>query len=155
MSSKLAIRFSPCILADTYRYAGQAEPARRFFEETLAHAEEALKNDTGDPLVHIVYGGALAGLGKREAALEETRKAFELAKQDPRVGPHQSNSLLLNAIFWVYMHAGDDDTAIRMLDQYLSSPGIWSIEGLLPDPVFDDLRDDSRFQALVEKHRRL
>lgn len=141
-------------LADTYRYAGQHEQARQFFEEALAHVEEALESDTGDPQVHIAHGGILAGLGKRQAALEETRKAFELAKQDRRIGPHQSNSLLIDAIFWVYMHAGDDGTAILMLDQYLSSPGIWSIEGLLPDPAFDELRDDPRFQALVAKYRR-
>ncbi len=50
--------------------------------------------------------------------------------------------------------AGDSDAAIEELDAYLGAPGYWSIEGLLPDPRLDPIRDDPRFQALVEKYRR-
>jgi hypothetical protein len=31
---------------------------------------------------------------------------------------------------------------------------MWSLEGLLPDPRLDSIRNDTRFAALVEKHRR-
>ncbi len=41
------------------------------------------------------------------------------------------------------------------LDEYLGSRGAaWTIEGLLPDPRLDPIRDDPRFLAVVEKHRR-
>ena len=54
----------------------------------------------------------------------------------------------------VLLAAGDKGSAIQELDRYLSSPGYWSIEGLLPDPRLDPIRADSAFLALVEKHRR-
>ena len=60
----------------------------------------------------------------------------------------------LDAIMRVLAPAGATELAIEQLDAYLSAPGEWSIEGLLPDPRLDPIRDDSRFQALVEKHRR-
>ena len=43
---------------------------------------------------------------------------------------------------------------IDELDAYLAAEGVWSIEGLLPDPRLDPVRDYPRFKALVEKYRR-
>jgi hypothetical protein len=54
----------------------------------------------------------------------------------------------------VLLPAGATDAAIDELDAYLEAPGRWSIEGLLPDPRLDPIRDDPRFLALVEKYRR-
>ncbi len=48
----------------------------------------------------------------------------------------------------------DRSAAIEQLDAYLLGPGRWSIEGLLPDPRLDPIRDDPRFEALVEKYKR-
>ena len=46
--------------------------------------------------------------------------------------------------------------AIDLLDDYLGTRGAaWTIEGLLPDPRLDPIRDNPRFVALVEKHRPL
>ncbi len=54
----------------------------------------------------------------------------------------------------VLIAAEDSDAAIEELDAYLGAPGNYSIEGLLPDPRLDPIRDDPRFQALVEKYKR-
>jgi hypothetical protein len=48
------------------------------------------------------------------------------------------------------------DAALRALelDRYLSeSVGSWSLEGLLPHPAFDGMREDPRFIEFVNKHR--
>lgn len=52
------------------------------------------------------------------------------------------------------MPAGDHDAAIEELDIYLAGLGQCSVEGLLPDPRFDPIRDDPRFQGLAEKYGR-
>jgi hypothetical protein len=55
----------------------------------------------------------------------------------------------------IHVAAGDFESALQNLDIYLSGEGNWSIEGLLPDPRLDPIRDDPRFIALVDKYRRV
>ena len=47
---------------------------------------------------------------------------------------------------------GDDDGALRYLDQVLSLPSILSAPWLEADPRFDGLRDNPAFAALLQKH---
>ena len=54
----------------------------------------------------------------------------------------------------VFLATGDFDTAIAELDAYLAAPGMWSIEGLLPDPRMDGIREHPGFQELVRKYQR-
>jgi hypothetical protein len=61
----------------------------------------------------------------------------------------------LDAVIRVFIRAGAVAEAIAQLDDYLGTRGAaWTIEGLLPDPRLDPIRDEPRFVALVEKHRR-
>ena len=70
--------------------------------------------------------------------------------RDTLVGPR----VHVDAIIRVFALAGDANEAVEALDNYLDAPGEWSIEGLLPDPRLDSVREDPRFQTLVEKYRR-
>ena len=54
----------------------------------------------------------------------------------------------------VFAVIGDDEGLLKYLDDYLGHHHHWSIEGLMPDPRFDFIRDDPRFLALVERYRR-
>jgi hypothetical protein len=60
----------------------------------------------------------------------------------------------LDAVLRVFVRTGAFEAALEQLERYLSEPGMWSIEGLLPDPRLDPIREDPRFRALVEQHRR-
>jgi hypothetical protein len=60
----------------------------------------------------------------------------------------------LGAAFRVFVPVGAHDAAFAGLDAYFSAPGIWSIEGMRPDPRLDPIRDDPRFLALVERYGR-
>ena len=62
---------------------------------------------------------------------------------------------MLHAVVRVFVPAGATDEAIDQLDDYLGTRGAaWTIEGLLPDPMLDRIRDNPRFVALVQMHRR-
>jgi hypothetical protein len=51
--------------------------------------------------------------------------------------------------------AGDHAAAIATtLERFFADPAGWRVEGLLPDPRLDPIRDDTGFQALVEKYGR-
>ncbi len=100
----------------------------------------------------VALGEALAGLGENEEAVRVVRRAFELmpTETDAFRGP----LMRLEATLRVLAVAGDGDATLAVLDEYLSGLGHWSIEGLLPDPRLDPIRDDPRFQVLVDKYRR-
>ena len=63
--------------------------------------------------------------------------------------------LLLNiAVVGVFIHAGDHDRAIELLDEHFATPIGWTIEGLSRDPRLDPIRDHPGWLALVEKYKR-
>jgi DNA-binding winged helix-turn-helix (wHTH) protein/tetratricopeptide (TPR) repeat protein len=138
--------------AAAHELAGRADRARGYFEQARAQVEAALAGGPERPDLLIALGEALAGVGEVEAANAAARRAIENAE---RGGDHVTAPFpRLDAVLRVFVRTGDFDAALAELETYLSEPGIWSIEGLLPDPRLDPLRDDARFQALVAEHRR-
>jgi DNA-binding winged helix-turn-helix (wHTH) protein/tetratricopeptide (TPR) repeat protein len=138
--------------AVTYELAGQPDEAQRQFEHARAHVETVLANDPENPLLLMALGEALAGLGEDRAARQAGRRAIELLEEinDSITAPAQR----LDSVLRVLVPTGAVDMAFEELDTYLSNPGVWSIEGLLPDPRLDPIREDARFAELVEKHKR-
>ena len=133
----------------TFQLAGESELAEQQFQAAREHLETALETNPADPRFYNALGTVLAGLGENEEAVRMARQAIDATSRDTYAGPNYQ----LDAIL-VIAAAGDSDTAIEELDAYLSSPGYWSIEGILPDPRLDPIRDDTRFDALVEKYSR-
>lgn len=59
-----------------------------------------------------------------------------------------------SAIVGAFAPSGNVDLTVAQLEAHLAAGSQWSIEGLLPDPRFDLVRDDPSFQALVQRYRR-
>lgn len=51
----------------------------------------------------------------------------------------------------VHSQTGDDDAAIDLLEELLETPGSVTTNLLKLDPFFVPLRDNPRFQALLER----
>ena len=136
----------------THNLAGRPELARPHFESSRVQIEAKLEADPNDPRLHIALGEVLAGTGERDAAIRVVHRAIGLlpTSTDAFDGPVYR----LAAIIRVLVPAGDYDGAIEELNAYLAAPGRWSIEGLLHDPRLDPIRDDRRFEPLVEKYKR-
>ena len=132
-----------------YLRLGDKEKAQAALEQARIVAERLVRDAPDDPGRHAQLGAVLAGLGKKEDAVNEGRKAVKLLpeSQDAFDGP-QATAALAKIYAWV----GEHDEALRLLDHLLTVPSGLTVPTLKVDPVWDPLRKDPRFQALIDKY---
>jgi TolB-like protein/Flp pilus assembly protein TadD len=130
-----------------YLYQGDKTKAQADFERARPVAEQLVRDAPGDAGRHAQLGAVLAGLGLKEEAINEGRKAVELVpeSQDAFEGP-QATAALAEIYAWV----GEPDEAFRLLDHLLKVPNGLTVPTLKLDPAWDPLRKDPRFQALID-----
>src|SRR5262249_3980237 len=92
---------------------------------------------------------AQACLGEREPAMASATRAMELLPEskDAFDGPN-----ITEAAASVYSIVGDTGRAIELLDGLLSRPSGTTVGTLQLNPVWDPIRNDPRFQALIGKY---
>ncbi len=56
------------------------------------------------------------------------------------------------ALAQIYTWTGETDQALQLLERSLSTPSGVTTPLLRLDPMWDPLRSDPRFQALIDKH---
>jgi hypothetical protein len=95
-----------------------------------------------------MLGQILAGLGQKDAAIAEGKRAVELLpeSQDAFDGPEATAALAQ-----IYAWTGKRDQAFSLLDHLVITPNGITVPLLKLDPVWDPLREDPRFQALINK----
>jgi len=131
-----------CLQGD--KPTGQAE-----FAKARAVSDKLLLEAPDDPARHAQQGLILAALGEKDAAIKEGKTAVELRpeSQDAFDGPKITTSLAE-----IYALTGETDEAFRLIDHLLSIPNGLTIPVLKLDPVWDPLREDPRFQAMIDKY---
>jgi TolB-like protein len=123
--------------------------ARAAFLKAKSAAEEQLKRTPDDAKPHIQLAKVLAFLGEKNSATAEAQRASELQPEskDAFEGP-----AITEGVAQVCAILGDKDRAIEILDGLLSRPSYVTVQGLRVNPIWDPLRNDPRFQALVERY---
>jgi TolB-like protein/Flp pilus assembly protein TadD len=132
------------------RRALQDEPgARAAFLRARSAADEQLKYSPDDATLRVQLAKVLAFLGEKDPALAEAQRARELQPEskDALDGPE-----ITEGVAQVYAILGDNDRAIEILDGLLNRPSYVTVQGLRVNPIWDPLRSDPRFQALIDKH---
>jgi TolB-like protein/Tfp pilus assembly protein PilF len=132
------------------RKALQDEPAAQAaFQKAKSQAEERVRRSPDSEDAHIQLAKVLAYVGEKNAALAEAQRATELLPEskDAFGGPE-----ITVGVAEVYTILGDNDRAIQTLDGLLSRPSAVTVEGLKMNPIWDRLRGDARFQALLQKY---
>ena len=132
-----------------YLFQGDKAKAQAAFERARPFAEQSLRESPGTAARHIQLGFILTGLDRKQEAIAEGRRAVELTPEskDAFDGPQVTASLAQ-----IYAWVGEKDQALQLLDHSLQTPNGITVPMLKLDPMWDPLRTDPRFQALIGKY---
>jgi serine/threonine protein kinase/tetratricopeptide (TPR) repeat protein len=120
--------------------------ARTAFEDARAEQEKIVQGQPSYAPPLCVLGVIDALLGRKQEALTECRRAVELlpVEKDAFNGPLMIQWFAVSAA-WV----GEKDLAIEQLTTAAHIPGTLSYGNLKLQPFWDPLRDDPRFEKIV------
>jgi len=129
--------------------AGRTESATAAFKSARVILEAASPERQEDPALHGALGLVYAGLGMKEEAIREGKRAVELlpVSRDAFSGPEW-----VMVLAWVYTLVGEYEAAINEIEYVLSVPHDWSsTKWIQLDPAWDPLRADPRFADLLRR----
>jgi TolB-like protein/Flp pilus assembly protein TadD/predicted Ser/Thr protein kinase len=129
------------------RLKGDETSARAAFMRARAQQEEEIRGHPDDVTLLSDLGVIDAGLGRKEEALNEGRRAMELAGnvKDSSTEPYVA---LCFAIICAW--TGERELAGGQLEALTKSPGFNTYGDLRLNPMWDPLRGDPRFEKIVE-----
>ena len=135
-------------LAWAYEANGQTDQARALYTRLHSELQAAVRERPGEADRHMALGFAAAGLGLKDEAAAEGRKAVQLlpVSLDAFTGPG-----LQRRLAQLYMRIGEPEQALPVLQQLMAMPAghVLSAGILRLDPLYDSLRQDPRFLKLA------
>ncbi len=129
------------LLAFSYRTMGDDVRADEAARRALQRLERHLDLNPDDPRAIYLAADNLLQLEKREEALRYAKKAASLAPEDPYT---------LYGLACIYSRIEEIDEAMDALEAAVSG-GFGQREWIVNDGDFDPLREDPRFQDLLDK----
>lgn len=127
---------SPLLAAPIYKRLGDMENSEKAAREGVARAERFLADHPDNHRAFYLGAGALLDLGERERALEWAQRALAIDPSDPSIRYNMG---------CFYAKAGEIDQAFEYLQDSITSKS-W----IEHDPDLDPIREDPRYQRLLE-----
>jgi TolB-like protein/Flp pilus assembly protein TadD/tRNA A-37 threonylcarbamoyl transferase component Bud32 len=136
----------PFLIAQAYSLAQNEVEARGPFEEAQHIIEQRVRENPPDASQHALLGQIFAGLGRKDDAIREGKRAVELLPEskDALDGP-----IMTLALAQIYTMVGDFASATPLLEHLLTTPGGITVALLKLDPAWDPLRGNPRFEKIV------
>jgi TolB-like protein/tetratricopeptide (TPR) repeat protein/tRNA A-37 threonylcarbamoyl transferase component Bud32 len=126
------------------RLKGDKTSARAAFMRARAQQEEEIRGHPDDAILLSDLGLIDAGLGRKEEALNEGRRAMEL---EPSAKDQFTEPKMCFAIICAW--TGERELALGQLEAFTKSPGFHTYGNLRLSPLWDPLRGDPRFEKIV------
>jgi TolB-like protein/tRNA A-37 threonylcarbamoyl transferase component Bud32/Flp pilus assembly protein TadD len=148
IESQVAYIHAALRLGEVKALMQEIEEAQNAYESIRAQLESDVASSPDDYRTHIALAQVYAGLEQTQQALQHASKALELMpiSRDALSGSH-----VLAAVAAIQVRVGEYDAALAVLDQLLTTASALSIEQLRLGPHWDPLRDDPRFEALLNR----
>ena len=137
------------LYAQIYGFMGNTQFEQAYYDSTRGILETNIQEHPDDARFRSALGIAYAGLDRKEDAVREGESAVQLLpmSKDAYGGGYRAEDLAE-----IYAMVGEYDAAIDQLEKLLAVPSITAVPGLRIDPIWDPLRDNPRFQALLAKY---
>ena len=141
----------PFCVALGARARGNTSAAEMAFKAARAEMENILREEPDYPEGLSILAMIDAALGKNEKALDEGRRALELMpiSKDAVTGAEVRRNLAITCA-WM----GERELALEVLEQALLQSGPISYGQLRLHPWWDPLRDDPRFEKIMEEAKK-
>ena len=132
-----------------HRLHGDRPAARAAFDSARVLLDSVLRELPDDWRVHAARGLALAGLGRRDETLQETRwlQQSVVYREDALQGPQVAEDRAR-----ILAQAGEVEAALDEIERLLAGPSWLSVHTLRLDPLWDPIRDHPRVKALLAKY---
>jgi tetratricopeptide (TPR) repeat protein len=128
------------------RLKGDESSALAAFLRARAQQEEEIRAHPDDAGLLAELGLIDAGLGRKEEALNEGRRAMELAVpvKDSSAEPYVKLCFTI-----ICAWTGECELAVGQLEALTKTPGQYTYGDLRLNPMWDPLRGDPRFEKIV------
>ena len=137
------------LLAQAYAAMGDGAMARTYYDSARGLVQERLGESPNTATLHSALGIALAGLGQKEQAVREGRRAVDLLpiSRDALDGPFRVRDLAR-----IHLMVGDPEAALDGLEALFALPvgNPLSEPWLRLDPAWAPLGEHPRFRRLLE-----
>jgi hypothetical protein len=154
----------PMRLALAYRLSGDESASRAWADSAVAMAAVELETRP-DPVPRDRFGVAAvahAYLGMSLALRDspgDAEEAVRHAEEAVRLHGYEHDAADADIVDWLlirtYVLTDRPDDAIAHMEVMLSRPSFLGLGDLKLDPLYDSLRDDARFQALIPRAEQL
>jgi tetratricopeptide (TPR) repeat protein len=129
------------------RLRGDDPTARAAFTSARKELEQKVRDQPDYASAFCALGVVDAALGNKEDAIREGKRAVELV---PVAKSAVEGAMFVQYLAVIYAETGDNDHAIERLAEATKLPGSHVTYGYLRlHPLWDALRGDPRFQAIV------
>ncbi|NQT96309.1 MAG: hypothetical protein HQ562_01075 [Candidatus Marinimicrobia bacterium] len=135
------------LLGEAYHFLGKEELAQAELESMRIYYEEKVVKEPEHPTFHSMLGIVYAYLGLKEKAIVEGQKAVELL---PIAKNHLDGPYCIYDLVIIYILTGEYELAIDNIEYLLSIPSSMTKWELRLDPIYDPLRENPRFQKLID-----
>jgi eukaryotic-like serine/threonine-protein kinase len=127
---------------------GEQEKAREYFSGAVEHYRRILAEKSNDLDALTGLSLAYAALGQKEEAIREARRAVELVPSSQNAVDAPGQIVVLAE---VYAQLGERDAALEQLANAVKLPAGPSYGRLKFDPVWDSIRNDPKFEAIMAR----
>ncbi len=136
-------------MGHVYNALGDDESAATHFDSARVKLELIREESPEDPRIRSTLGRVYAGLGMRDEAIREGKKAMNLLPIEKDAVAGTDIEIDMAKIFAMI---GENDRALEYIERLLSIPADFISPGMLRvDPDWDPLRDDPRFQEIISE----